>query len=165
MKYFFFSFVCALWFPIGANAQNPMPPKEIVADGKAYQIANKVTQEVLSPFCPGKTIAMCTSPDAASTRREIQMWAVSGKSVNEIKEKLIEEFGEEYRMVALPWWDNVGLLIGLGLGFLFAIAMVIFVSKKKTTEPKLLKNSENENKSDEEDDDDYRDALRSQYND
>lgn len=146
-----------------AQTKPPVKRKEIVADGKVYQIANQVNQQVLSPFCPGKTLAMCTSPAAADVRRDIQVWAAQGKKVDEIKETLFEEYGEEYRMAEPPWWDNFGLFIGIGFAFLLFASTIVFISKGKKDSNKT--SEDDEDNEDASPDDAYLDELRSQYQD
>ena len=41
-----------------------------------YDVAN----ELMSPFCPGRTLADCPSPDAASLRMWIAVQAAAGRS-------------------------------------------------------------------------------------
>ena len=105
---------------------------------------------------------MCTSPAAADVRRDIQVWAAQGKKVEEIKETLFEEYGEEYRMLEPPWWDNFGLFIGIGFAFLIFASAIVFISRGKKN-PK--KTSEDEADDEDSPDDAYLDELRSQYQD
>lgn len=165
-KYLLICSLFAFFATSVAHAQPYVKPKEIVADGKVYQVANQVNQQVLSPFCPGKTLAMCTSPAAADVRRDIQVWAAEGKKVDEIKEKLFKEYGEEYKMLEPPWWDNFGLFIGIGFAFLLFASAIVFISRGKKTG----KSPDEDDATDDEDEDDspddaYLDELRSQYQD
>ncbi len=162
-KHFLISFVLTIFATASLYAQ-PVQPKEIVADGKVYQVANQVNQQVLSPFCPGKTLAMCTSPAAADVRRDIQVWAAQGKKVDEIKETLFEEYGEEYRMSEPPWWDNFGLFIGIGFAFLISISAIVFISRNRI-EKQIQEDDRDEEKLEENSDDEYLNELRAQYQD
>ncbi len=146
---------------------NTQPAKKgiVKADGRTSQIVTRVSQQVLSPFCPGKTLAMCTSPAAAGVRRDIQLWASQGKKVEEIKETLFEEYGEEYRMNEPPWWDDVGLFMGIGFAFFVFAAAVIFISRGKKGPENEEKESTEKSSEDNVDNDDYLDELRAQYRD
>ena len=46
--------------------------------------AQKLADDLKSPFCPGKTLKTCTSPNAAKLRREIQDMVKGGMSDAEI---------------------------------------------------------------------------------
>lgn len=99
--------------------------------GDAAQLADQISNEIFSPFCPGKTLDMCPSPNAATVRRDIHEMSREGFSREQIKTNILAEYGEEFRIVEPPAEDNNGLLAALGLGLLFAIAVVFFLSRKR----------------------------------
>lgn len=59
----------------------------------AYQMAH----ELMSPFCPGRTLAECPSPNAAELRMWIRNQAAAGATRAEVEEMLYERFGEVIR--------------------------------------------------------------------
>ncbi len=61
------------------------------AEGYAYDLA----AELMSPYCPGRTVASCPSPQAAELIQWISMQEAAGASEDEVVEMLIERFGEE----------------------------------------------------------------------
>lgn len=60
-------------------------------DGFAYDLAG----ELMSPFCPGRTVASCPSPQATELIQWIQLQEAAGASREEVVEMLIDRFGEE----------------------------------------------------------------------
>lgn len=74
---------------------------------------------------------MCPSPNAATVRRDIHKMSREGFSRDQIKTKVLADYGEEFRIVEPPAEDNNGLLAALGLGLLLAISAVFFLSRKR----------------------------------
>lgn len=105
---------------------------DALTEPEAVRVANEVSAEVYSPFCPGKTMAMCTSAQAADTRREIKEMAQSGMSKEEIKQRLIATYGEEFRYVEADSFDDAWTYGLIGVSFLLALAAVAAVSRRKT---------------------------------
>ena len=99
--------------------------------GAVSRITSEASQEIYSPFCPGKTLAMCPSSAAAEVRREIQAMAEEGKSKQEIKDAIITQYGEEFRQVEPPLVDEVTLLVLLGLGLLVALLAIAYLSRRR----------------------------------
>ncbi len=91
------------------------------------RIMRQVSQEVYSPYCPGKTLAMCPSAQALNTRMEVQEWAREGMSADEIKAVLFDRYGQEYELVEPSTRDNALLLGGILGGMVVAVFLVGFV--------------------------------------
>jgi cytochrome c-type biogenesis protein CcmH len=68
----------------------------------AYDLAN----ELLSPFCPGRSLADCPSPDAASLRMWIVVQAAAGRTRDDVEQELYERYGEVIR--AKPKAEGIG---------------------------------------------------------
>ena len=85
--------------------------------------ARRIFETVMSPYCPGRTIANCPSPEAAELQTAIRRELRSGKAPEEVKEELYATFGDEIRSAprasgfGLLAWAIPGLaLLGGGLG-------------------------------------------------
>ena len=123
---------------VPALAQEGVPEKApehgaTRTSGEVSQLTQQISQEIYSPFCPGKTLAMCPSPGAAEVRRDIQDLARQGMQKQDIKETIVGEYGEEFRMVEPPASDNYALLGVLAGAFaLCLIAIWFFAGRKKT---------------------------------
>ena len=51
--------------------------------------------EMMSPYCPGRTIASCPSPQAGELIQWMQVQEAAGASREEVVEMLVERFGED----------------------------------------------------------------------
>ena len=150
MKFLASFFVIAVLSPTLAFAQ--------VDDGAVSRISHEVSMEVYSPFCPGKTLAMCPSPNAAEVRMDIQAMARQGMAKEDIKNTVVAKYGEEFRLHEPPASDNYGLFGGILLSLIAAGAIVAFISRRKSGD-----SSEPAQTAEKNDDDDYRDELRDAY--
>ena len=150
-------------------AQGQKQYDDSAPDPESARLATEVSQEIYSPFCPGKTLAMCTSSKAADVRRDIQEMASSGMEKKKIKETVIQEYGEEFRMAEAGASDNIPLLVGIGGGLVLAIVVVATISRRRSgeeDEPVAAGASQSiEIPTDVDDDDPYLDQLRNEYRD
>jgi cytochrome c-type biogenesis protein CcmH len=80
-------------------------PKGVDVEGDAQ----RVFTNVMSPFCPGMTIATCTSSNAASVRDEVRTRLGRGEAAQSIEESLYTRFGNEYR--AVPQAEGRGMIV------------------------------------------------------
>ncbi|MDP6977545.1 MAG: cytochrome c-type biogenesis protein CcmH [Myxococcota bacterium] len=69
----------------------------------AYAMAH----ELMSPYCPGRTLAECPSPNAAELRFWILNQAAAGVSEEEVREMLAQRFGDV--LLAAPRAEGWGL--------------------------------------------------------
>ncbi|MPZ69514.1 MAG: hypothetical protein GEU71_08300 [Actinobacteria bacterium] len=105
------------------------------ASADAQDVARRVAQEIISPFCPGVTLHDCPSSEADEMRREILALAETGMSSDEIIDLLVEERGEE--ILAEPSnplaWTLPAVLVVLGAGV--AIFLMTRWSRRRRAEP------------------------------
>lgn len=73
--------------------------------------AQAVFHHVLSPYCPGRLLAVCTSAAADDLRDEIRASLRAGESRSSIETDLYRRFGDEIR--AEPPLRGAGLLLWL----------------------------------------------------
>ncbi len=123
--------VVALALPGRMIAQVDSSPRQPltrypVAVGDDITAAQKLFDELLSPFCPGLTLSNCPSPAADTLRRSVRARFEQGESVDSIKAALVAVYGEAilgappatgFNLVLwlLPW-ISVGVG-GLGLAY------------------------------------------------
>jgi cytochrome c-type biogenesis protein CcmH/NrfF len=117
--------VCAALFALAlfaasAAAESPAPHAgESKAPAWAYDLPN----DLLSPFCPGRTLADCPSPDAASLRMWILVQAAAGRTRDDVEKELYGRYGEVIRSApkaegfgaAAYWMPAAVFLAGGGL--------------------------------------------------
>lgn len=78
---------------------------------EAEQVAQALSHELMSPYCPGRTISSCPSPNARKLEAFILEEAAAGKSKAEIEAGLVETFGREKlgSVTSPPVYWTVGL--------------------------------------------------------
>jgi cytochrome c-type biogenesis protein CcmH/NrfF len=75
------------------------------ADGQ--DVANDISREMISPYCPGITLHDCPSDASHDLRTRITGWAEGGMTKDQIWQRLESEFGSDIR--ATPSTDGSGL--------------------------------------------------------
>jgi len=73
----------------------------------APEWAHQLPNELMSPFCPGVTLAECTSSSAASLNMWIVVQAAAGRSEDDIREELYERYGDQIRPT--PKAEGIGI--------------------------------------------------------
>lgn len=72
-------------------------------------LANDISNKVISPFCPGVTLHDCPSPSALDMRDRIESYARQGMDESAIMERLEAEYGPSIR--AEPSSEGLGILV------------------------------------------------------
>lgn len=86
------------------------------------EVASRVSQELMSPFCDGLTIHDCPSQQSEELRFEILEMARRGMSDTAIVDELVSRYGERIRGVPEP--AGTGLLVWLLPGVVLAAGCV-----------------------------------------
>ncbi|HEY8156285.1 MAG TPA: cytochrome c-type biogenesis protein CcmH [Myxococcota bacterium] len=73
------------------------------AEGWAYEMAN----EMMSPFCPGRSIADCPSPQAQTLRMWLIVQESAGRPRAEVEAELVSRYGES--ILGAPPAKGIGL--------------------------------------------------------
>ena len=81
---------------------------------------NYISDELKSPFCPGKTLLTCTSPNAFTLRAEMRRELLQGYKDDEILSKLRERFGQ-LENPPQPWYTILLPILPFVFGALIAI--------------------------------------------
>jgi cytochrome c-type biogenesis protein CcmH len=79
-------------------------PSDVELDKRAYQLY----QQVLSPFCAGRSLNDCPSSKAHDLKIQLRQRLAAGDSEEVILADFLKEFGEKYR--AVPEYSGFGLL-------------------------------------------------------
>lgn len=93
------------WLPVSAVA--PASARQTPARQQAADLAH----ELMSPFCPGKLLADCTSPDAGVLRQAIEGRLVAGETADAITTDLVRQYGAG--ILGAPPAQGLGLLAWL----------------------------------------------------
>lgn len=78
------------------------------------KVLQELSNDLMSPFCPGRTIASCPSSRARQLEDEILAQAKAGKSRDEIEAALVEQYGSDivgYKPPPLVLWGTI--LVGI----------------------------------------------------
>ena len=59
--------------------------------------AQQLPNELMSPFCPGVTLAECPSPQAGSLKMWILVQAAAGRGEEDVREELYARYGDQIR--------------------------------------------------------------------
>lgn len=89
---------------LAAGAAGAGEPAEPEHERWAYELAH----ELMSPFCPGRALAECPSPQADELRLWILQQARAGATREEVEAQLLQSFGEQIRQA--PRAEGVGLV-------------------------------------------------------
>lgn len=107
-------------------AQTASPDAATAEMRQQEERAEVAISRLRSPFCPGFMLDVCTSPQAAVLRDTIRAWAATGMDVEAMTERMIAEYGEEYR--AFPKTSGKGLLAWLAPPIAFLIGLLAVVA-------------------------------------
>jgi len=108
--------------PAGAQGPGDGPP------AWAYDLAH----DVMSPYCPGRTLAECPSPQAEELRLWILTQAAAGASRDDVEAILLERFGD--RILSAPRAEGFGLAAYLLPVAGFAVGgLVVWLALRRLT--------------------------------
>lgn len=90
---------------------------------EASRRVNRLSDQLKSPFCPGKTLLTCTSYQAFELRKEMTDMIRDGKSDEEILAALRDSFGDELENPVQPWYTVLVPILPFVFGGLIALWM------------------------------------------
>lgn len=99
-----------------------------VAQAAPEDVANRISGEIMSPYCPGVTLHDCPSKEADALRERIEDRAAAGWSEERIMNELVAQYGESIRAVpssdggGIVAWLLPGLVALVGFGFAATLA-------------------------------------------
>ncbi len=79
---------------------------------------HEISGDVMSPFCPGRSLNDCPSSSATDLRNQISQMLTEGKTREEVLGELYKKYGDEIR--AMPKKQGFGLV-----GWLSPLAFVL----------------------------------------
>ncbi len=103
-----------------------------LGEGWGYELAD----ELMSPYCPGRALSECPSPNAAQLRGWILEQEKVGRSRDEVEAQLFARFGDQLRQA--PRVEGVGLVAYLVPLMLFAgggLLVVVFLRRSGSSAP------------------------------
>jgi cytochrome c-type biogenesis protein CcmH/NrfF len=97
------------------------------------QWAYELSHSLMSPYCPGRTLSECPSPQADELRLWILEQARAGATREEVEAELFRSFGDQLRQA--PRAEGIGLLAYAVPGvFLLAggVLLAAFLRRSRT---------------------------------
>jgi hypothetical protein len=92
-------------------------------DPRIAKESASIARQTMSPFCPGRTLADCPSPNAAAWRAEIQELLTQGKSPSEIQ--ALFEGRAERDLSGIPHREiGYGLSVAIALSFALVLVLI-----------------------------------------
>lgn len=117
--------VALLLAPAAAAQPDPAAP-----EGWAYDLAN----DLMSPYCPGRTLAECPSPQAETLRVWLLVQEAAGRSRDEVEAELLARFGDG--ILAAPRPEGFGLAAYLvPVAVFLAGGLLLWVFLRRQTRP------------------------------
>jgi cytochrome c-type biogenesis protein CcmH/NrfF len=95
------------------------------------QVLQTLSNDLMSPYCPGRTIAACPSPQARQLEDHILAQAQAGKSREEIEGALVARFGDDI----VGYRPQPVLLYGSALVGLLALVGVVMMGRRWARRP------------------------------
>ncbi len=102
--------------PLGSPSGDPV---------QAEALATELSHDLMSPYCPGRTIATCPSPQARKLEAHILEQAQQGKSRLEIETALADRFPDIRGYVGRP-----EIIYGTAVVALIAIIGLVLVGRR-----------------------------------
>ncbi len=103
----------------GADAQIATQPQDV------DQQASRLFDQVMSPFCPGRTLTNCPSPQADLLRAGIKDRIRAGATPDDIWQELYAAYGDQVRSV--PRASGFNLLAWIIPGLFFALGALLLI--------------------------------------
>lgn len=110
--------------PAGASTSASGAPAGASA-ARAEDLATELSNDLMSPYCPGRTIATCPSPQARKLESSILEQAKAGKTRVEIESELAARFPDIRGYVGRP-----EIIYGTAVVALLAILGLIFAARR-----------------------------------
>ncbi len=96
-------------------------------EGWGYELWN----ELMSPFCPGRTLASCTSTEADDLRMWILVQEASGRSRDDVEAQLYAQFGDVLRAAPRArGWHVLAYVIPLATFLGGGVFVVLFLRRQ-----------------------------------
>jgi len=114
-----------------SNPEDPsISATQLPADAPSW--AYELASELMSPFCPGRTLADCPSPNAASIRMWIVVQAAAGRTRDDVEQELFDRYGDVIR--SAPRAEGLGLTAYIvpAAAFVAGGLLVAFVLRRLT---------------------------------
>lgn len=112
-----------------------------ISEEEVERQAEALSRSLMSPFCPGRTLSACPSPNAHAWRDDIRKWVREGVPAGEIRDRLTKR-NPEHNLTGSPPTYAKWALIGVGLlSVIVLIAALRYLLKPPPPPPTAKKDS------------------------
>jgi cytochrome c-type biogenesis protein CcmH/NrfF len=118
--------ICAALL-LGASAATAADA-DAAPEGWAY----KLSHDLMSPFCPGRTLSACTSPQADELRMWLIVQEASGRSREDVEAELFERYGDVLRAAPLATGFGLTAYVFPVIAFLAGGVVVALFLRRQT---------------------------------
>ncbi len=106
------------------------------ADGEAAAEpegwAYKLPHDLMSPFCPGRTVSACSSPQAEDLRMWLIVQEASGRSREDVEAELFERYGDVLRAAPRATGFGLAAYVFPVIAFLAGGVVVVVFLRRQT---------------------------------
>lgn len=123
-----------LCLALGAALPGVSAGEVLAAPGEpaAESFGHALAREIMSPFCPGRALSDCPSPQAQTLRAWILVQAAAGRSREEVEGELLARYGEQ--ILAAPRARGFGLTAyAIPIGVFLAGGAVVWLFLRRQT--------------------------------
>jgi cytochrome c-type biogenesis protein CcmH/NrfF len=103
---------------------------EAIAEPEGW--AYKISHDLMSPFCPGRTLSACTSPQADDLRMWLIVQEASGRSREDVEAELFERYGDVLRPAPLAEGFGLAAYVFPVIAFLAGGVFVAVYLRRQT---------------------------------
>ncbi|MEM6296601.1 MAG: cytochrome c-type biogenesis protein CcmH [Myxococcota bacterium] len=101
-------------------------PETKPVDREAEALLSELSTDLMSPFCPGRTIASCPSKSARKLEERILDEAKSGKTREQIEQSLVADYGSDI----IGYRPPPSLMIATVVGGVLALSLLIVLGRR-----------------------------------
>jgi len=114
-------------------------------DSNVEATAHETYLQILSPFCPGRSLNDCPSSKAHDLKGEIRAELEAGKTKDQVLEEVFSKYGDQYR--AVPQYSGFGKFVWLlPMAFiLIGIGMATYVVNRRVRSEQVFGRGEERN--------------------
>jgi cytochrome c-type biogenesis protein CcmH/NrfF len=116
---------------LGASTATAEGEATAEPEGWAYKVSN----ELMSPYCPGRTLSACPSPQADELRMWLIVQEASGRSREDVEAELFERWGEVLRAAPLAEGFGMTAYVFPVIAFLAGGVVVAVFLRRQTRAP------------------------------
>lgn len=106
--------------------ESPTTAAKALDEAQIDRRVRRLSDELRSPFCPGKTIMTCTSSQAYTLRQEMRDMVLAGQTDEEVITALTLRYGDDIRNPPQPWYTVVVPF----LPFIFGGLLVVWIFRR-----------------------------------